>query len=82
MELIFAAKALSSTSFLFFVASYIALIFRIEMEIFPAFALIALGTFLCGIIDMKGKPKMRFIPLVIVFASLYWILYKLVNGNG
>ena len=73
MELIFAAKALSSTSFLFFVASYIALIFRIEMEIFPAFALIALGTFLCGIIDMKGKPKMRFIPLVIVFASLYWI---------
>ena len=72
MELIYAAKCLSSTSFLFFVGSYIALIFRMEVEIFPAFALIVLGSFICGMVDMKIKPSLRFIPLILVFASLYW----------
>lgn len=72
MELIFASKALSSTSFLFFIGTYISLIFRYDVEIFPAFALIALGVFLCGMFDMKIKPSARYIPLILVFGSLYW----------
>ncbi len=73
MELIFAAKALSSSAFLFFFGSYVSLIFRLEPSIFPAYGLIAFGTFLCGIFDMKIKPSARYFPLIIVFASALWI---------
>lgn len=74
MDIIFAAKTLSSMSFVFFLASYVSLLCKRQPQLFPAFMLICIGVFLCFIFDTRLRsPKARFIPLALVFASLFFI---------
>lgn len=74
MELIFAAKTLSSMSFLFFLASYVSLLCKRQPQLFSAFMLICIGVFLCFILDTRLRSdKARFIPFAVIFASLFFI---------
>lgn len=66
MELIFLAKNMSNTAFLFFIATYAMQIYELKPNFFLPYILVALVPFLCYSIESMGKPKAKYSPLVLL----------------